>query len=55
VNLHITNHQYGFERRLDDKRIVVMLNASENNYAFEFNFNASEVFLLFNLQSLLKY
>lgn len=41
-NLHITNHQYVFERRKDDKRIVVMINASENDYTFDFNFNTSE-------------
>ena len=42
ANLHITNHQYVFERKLDNKRIIVMINASENNYVFDFNFNASE-------------
>ena len=41
-NLHITNHQYVFERRFNDKRIIVMLNASENNYEFTFGFGANE-------------
>ena len=40
ANLHITNHQYVFERKLENKRIIVMLNASENNYNFNYDFNA---------------
>ncbi|MBE5757854.1 MAG: hypothetical protein E7345_02870 [Clostridiales bacterium] len=40
TNLHVTNHQYVFERRLDDRRIIVMINASENDYQLNFNFNA---------------
>jgi len=42
TNIHITNHQYVFERRLDDKRIIVMMNASDNSYEFHFNFDTSE-------------
>ena len=41
TNLHITNHQYVFERRLDDKRIIVMINASENSYDLHLNLNAT--------------
>lgn len=42
TNLHTTNHQYVFERKLDDKRIIVMINASENSYNFTFNFNTNK-------------
>lgn len=41
TNLHITNHQYVFERRLNDKRIIVMLNASENSYELPINLNTT--------------
>ena len=41
ANLNITNHQYIFERRLDDKRIIVMINAAENEYSFNYDFNAA--------------
>lgn len=39
ANLHITNHQYVFERRLEDKRIIVMLNVSDSGYELNYNFN----------------
>ena len=42
TNLHITNHQYIFERKLDDKKIIVMLNASDSTYELNFNFNTNE-------------
>ncbi len=41
TNLHVNNPQYVFERRLDDKRIVVMINASQDSYDCNFNFNIS--------------
>ena len=41
-NIHITNHQYVFERKLDDKKIIVMINASENNYEFNYDFNSNK-------------
>ena len=42
ANLHITNHQYVFERRLEDKRIIVMINAEENNYNLDCDFGVNE-------------
>ena len=41
TNLHVNNPQYVFERRLEDKRIVVMINASQDSYDCNFNFNIS--------------
>ena len=38
-NVLVTNHQYIFERRLEDKRIIVMINASENSYNVNLNLN----------------
>ncbi|MBQ7351776.1 MAG: hypothetical protein IJW59_02775 [Clostridia bacterium] len=50
-NLHITNHQYAFERTLNEKRVVVLLNASESDYAFDLNFGVGEgVDLLTNMK-----
>ena len=46
TNLHVTNHQYVFERKLDDKRIIVMLNASADEYVLGMNLstdNAKEL------------
>ena len=40
TNIHITNHQYVFERKLDDKRVIVMINASDGDYALNINLNA---------------
>jgi len=41
TNLHITNHQYVFERRLDDKRIIVAINAADTDYTANYAFNVS--------------
>ena len=41
ANIHITNHQYVFERKLDDQRVLVMINASEN--AYEYNHNLGNI------------
>lgn len=41
ANIHITNHQYVFERKLNDKRVIVMINASEN--AYEYNHNLGDI------------
>lgn len=41
TNIHITNHQYVFERRLEDKKIIVMINASDNSYVFNHDFNSN--------------
>lgn len=41
ANLHTTNHQYVFERKLDNKRIIVMLNASDSGYDLNYNFDIS--------------
>lgn len=40
TNLHITNHQYVFERKLDNKSIIVLLNASENAYNLDLKFGS---------------
>lgn len=40
-NIHITNHQYVFERNHEGKKVIVMINASENAYDFNYNFNIS--------------
>ena len=41
TNLHITNHQYVFERSFEGKRIVVMINASENSYDLNIDLNTN--------------
>ena len=41
-NLVVTNHQYVFERRHEDKRIIVAINASENAFDANYNFNTTE-------------
>lgn len=41
ANLHVTNHQYVFERKLNNKSIIVSINASENSYTLNQNFNAT--------------
>ena len=38
--LHMTNRQLIFERRLDDERIIIMINADENEYTAHYNANA---------------
>lgn len=38
--LHTTNHQLVFERAFEGERIIVMINASENEYTAHFNANA---------------
>lgn len=48
TNIHITNHQYVFERKLDNKKILVMLNASDNNYDFHYNNNIEGLELISN-------
>lgn len=40
-NVHITNHQYIFERKLNDRRIIVMINANENSYNVGLDLNIS--------------
>ncbi len=42
ANLYISNHQYIFERRYENKRIIVMINASQNDYEVNYNFNIKE-------------
>ncbi|MBE5736190.1 MAG: maltodextrin glucosidase [Clostridiales bacterium] len=41
TNLHVTNHQYVFERAHEGKRIIVMLNASDSNYNLPIDLNLS--------------
>ncbi len=38
--LHMTNRQLVFERQFEDERIIVMINADENEYTAHFNANA---------------
>ncbi len=38
--LHMTNRQLVFERAFEDERIIVMINADENEYIAHFNANA---------------
>ncbi len=38
--LLITNHQFIFERKTDDERVIVMINASGEEYTAHFNANA---------------
>jgi len=38
--LHLTNRQIVFERRHEDERIIVLINADENEYTAHFNANA---------------
>lgn len=52
TNLHVTNHQYVFERRLDDKRIIVMINASDNEYTCNLNLNITSGVDLINDQKI---
>lgn len=42
ANLLVTNHQYVFERKLDNKRVVVMINAAENSFDAHLNLNTAE-------------
>lgn len=39
-NLHTTNHQLVFQRSKDGERIIVLINASENEYVAHYNANA---------------
>ena len=48
ANLVITNPQYVFERRLNDKRIVVAINAAENNFTAQLNLSGEGTELLTN-------
>ena len=41
INIHVTNHQYVFERAHEGKRIIVMLNASDCNYNLPIDLNLS--------------
>ncbi|MBQ8525466.1 MAG: maltodextrin glucosidase [Clostridia bacterium] len=38
--LHMTNRQLVFERAFDDERVIVMVNADENEYTAHYNANA---------------
>ena len=48
ANLVITNPQYVFERRLNDKRIVVAINAAENDFTAQLNLSGEGTELLTN-------
>ena len=41
-NLHVNNPQYVFERKLNDKRIIVAINAAETSYDAPINANFGE-------------
>ena len=41
-NLIVTNPQYVFERELDGKRIIVLINAADNSFDANLNLNVSE-------------
>jgi len=40
--LHLTNRQLVFERAFEDERIIVLINADENEYTAHFNANAGQ-------------
>lgn len=38
TNIHVNNPQYVFERKFEDRRVVVMLNAADTDYTFNYDF-----------------
>ena len=38
--MHLTNKQIVYERAFEDERIIVMINADENEYTAHYNANA---------------
>ena len=47
-NIHITNHQYVYLREYNNEKIIVSINASNNEYSFENSLNLSGIDIVTN-------